>query len=374
MQIIMTTAFYITGAILLLSISTILIFMYGRARRMKDESFQLRRRSFIAFYLLLAIHVGTSYDIVTGTGIEVFATLPICTLYAAFATFMMLSSAYFGRKHHHNFFIWFSLLQYPAVLLVFHLFMRFSDKYTRIYSMADILYCTRGEMRIIFLGRLAWLAVVIVCFVFMFCMLIDAYVYFYKKQKGQANNQQTKVMRRDEILDIAIYALLLGGMLAAFMIPSLLPHIIDNLLMSAMIARTYYVYNNFLNYTENMTHKQEVFMKITRRISKISDLERNNPIYHSNSNLDDVADMLEVDRNDFSDYLYEELHTTFSTWMSEKKITHFTSQLLLTDRKINELALACGYANVTSLNRAFKTFYGVTPSEYRDQNHTNREE
>ena len=336
---------------------------------MNDESFQLRRHSFIAFYLLLGIHISTSFDIVSYTGIEVIATLPICTLYAAFTTFMMLSSAYFGRKYHRNFFIWFVLLQYPAILFLLHLFMRLNGRYTRIYTMNDVLFNNHGELHIIFMGRLAWLALTVVCFLFMICMLIDAYVYYLRHQAGLASEVKRKVMRRDEIVDIAIYAVLLIAMMTAFMIPSLVPHVITNVLMTAMVGRTYYVYSNFLHYSEHLSRKQATFLFISKQIDAMVERERNNPLYHSNSKLEDVADAMNVDREDFSDYLYQELHTTFSAWMSEKKIQHFTQQLVLTDRKICDLALACGYINVTSLNRAFKTTHGVTPSEYREQNH-----
>ncbi len=362
----MTTLFYITDILLLLIISAILIFMYGRARRLKDVSFQLRRRSFIAFYILLGIHIVSSFDIVTADGTEVLATFAICTLYAAFTTFMMLSSAYFGRKYHRNTFIWFFLLQYPAILLILHLFSRFTGRYSRVYSMDDIWYNGKGLTRFLFAGRLIWLAIVIVGFLFMICMLIDAY-HYYMKNIAVHTPTERKTMSRDEILDIAIYAVLLVGMMVSFMMPYLLPHIITNILMACMVFRTYYVYYNFLRYSENMSRKQTVFVHISQKLLELSEQEHNNPIYHSNSNLDEVADALKVEHQDFSDYLYERLHTSFSAWMSEMKIKHFTQQLTMTDRKISELSAACGYSNVSSLNRAFKANFGMTPSKYREK-------
>jgi AraC-like DNA-binding protein len=363
----METAFYISNILLLLVISVISIFMFHRARKLNDEPFQLRRRSFLAFYLLLALHVATSFDIVTSSGTEVFATLPICTQYFVFTTFTMVSSAYFGRSHHRKFFVWFNLLQYPCIMLVIHLFMRLTERYQRVYSMNDIIFCRRGELHVIFLGRLAFLAVIVVCFFFMMYMLIDAYGYYCRQQKGKFTDEKRISMRHNEILNIGIYTVLLTYMLSTFLMPFLVLHVISNILMIMMICRTYYVYTNFMRYSEEYSYREEAFDLVARQIATLSEQERGNPIYRSNSSLEEVADALCVDRKDFSDYLYERLNTTFSTWMSEKKIMHFTSQLVLTDRKINELAVACGYANVTSLNRAFKSNFGVTPSEYRDQ-------
>lgn len=335
---------------------------------MNDEYFQLRRRSFIAFYLLLGIHVGTSFDIVTPVGVEVLATFPMCTLCIAFTTFMMLSSAYFGRKHHLHFFLWFVLLQYPAAMIIIHMVNRFTGKYIRIFTVDDLLFDHHGELHVIFVGRLAFLAIVVVCFLFMICMLIDAYLYYRNQQKSQITEERRKVMRRDEILDIAIYAVLLIMMMVDFLFPLIIPHIITNVLMTGMVGRTYYVYTNFLRYSEHTSRKRAAFMYIEKQICSMIKQERANPIYQSNSTLENVADALGVDRGDLSDYLYEELHTTFPSWMSEKKITHFASQLLLTDRKINELAVACGYTNATSVNRAFKMRFDMTPTEYRDKN------
>ena len=364
----MTTAFYTTNILLLSVISAILIFMYGRARMMDDESFQLRRHSFIAFYLLLGIHIFSSFDIITNSNTEVLATFPICTLCIAFTTFMMLSSAYFGRKHHHSFSLWLILMQYPAIMLVIHVITRLSGKYVRIHSMNEILCNRYGEMHVIFLGRLVFLAIVVICFLFMIFMLIDAYEYYLRQQR-ELNIQETvqrKFMRRDEILDIAIYAVLLIVMMASYLIPQILLHIITNIMMTAMVGRTLYVYNNILRYSENTTRKIAVFAYITKRIDVLIDQERHNPIYKSKSTLDDVADAINVDRQDFSDYLYEELHTNFSGWISEQKLMHVTKQLILTDRKISELAIVCGYTNATSLSRAFKAKYGIPPSDYRE--------
>ena len=346
--------------------------MYGRARFMNDELFQLRRHSFIAFYLLLAIHVCTSFDIginENGTT-EVLATLPICTLCFAFTTFIMLSSAYFGRKHHHNFFIWFFLLQYPAIMLIIHLFTRYSDKYVRVFSIDDLLFYEGGEMHLIVEGRLTLLAVVIVCFFFMLGMLVDSYNYYLRKKKDLVLTNKTKIMRRDEITDIALYAALFIGMLVTFVLPVLLPHIIFNILMTAMITRTYYVYSNFMHYSEHHSRKILMFADIDKEISFFIDRERNNPLYQSKSNIEDIASLFNVDVEDFRDYLNEKVNTNFYTWMSELRMMHFCNELTYTNRKISELSVACGYNNASSLSRAFKIKYGMTPSEWRDKKQT----
>ena len=48
----MITTFYVTNILLLISIFLIVIFMYGRAQRLRVSLFQFRRRSFISVYII----------------------------------------------------------------------------------------------------------------------------------------------------------------------------------------------------------------------------------------------------------------------------------------------------------------------------------
>jgi AraC-like DNA-binding protein len=359
--------YYISCTVLLIVIFAIILFMYGSGRRIDDDNFQLRRRSFIAFYILLAVHVCSSYDIISAQGTEVLATFPICTLCLAFATFVMLSSAYFGLKHHQSISLWLILVQFPAIMLVIHIATRMAGRYVRVHSVDDIFYNRSEAMSIIFGGRLIFLVAVVLFFLLMVCMLVEAYRYYLRQQSLHFRESlHRKSLRRDEIVNILIYAALIIVMMVTYMIPNPWPHIFINLLMTCMIVRTLYVYNKFKHYSQTELKKEITYANIAKRISQLIGQERNNPIYQSNSNLDDVADALGVDRQDFSSYLYEELDTSFSGWVSERKIEHIASELVRTNRRIGELSSVCGYANSASLSRAFKAKYGTSPSEYRE--------
>ncbi|MNW14618.1 HTH-type transcriptional regulator YesS [compost metagenome] len=55
-------------------------------------------------------------------------------------------------------------------------------------------------------------------------------------------------------------------------------------------------------------------------------------------------------------------------FINELRITKATSLLIDNRIKIHDAAKAVGYQNITSFNRMFKKYTGVTPSEYRKRN------
>ena len=95
--------------------------------------------------------------------------------------------------------------------------------------------------------------------------------------------------------------------------------------------------------------------------------EPGNPLLDTNPTLDHVATVLEVSREDLSDYIYNRLGMSFSAWTSEKKLLFCAHLLATTDRLISDIALSAGYMNVTAMNKAFKTRFGKTPSQYRQE-------
>lgn len=93
-----------------------------------------------------------------------------------------------------------------------------------------------------------------------------------------------------------------------------------------------------------------------------------NPFYGTgNPVLDEVAAALGLSRDDLSQYLIQTLRTNLVAWSSEQRLHHCAEEICRGDRKITEIAAACGYHDVPTFTRAFKRQYGVAPSEYRKQ-------
>lgn len=61
-------------------------------------------------------------------------------------------------------------------------------------------------------------------------------------------------------------------------------------------------------------------------------------------------------------------HITPTDFINNLRVQKTASLLCLTDEKILEVALECGFENMSYYNRIFKEKYGVTPRQYRDMN------
>ncbi len=59
---------------------------------------------------------------------------------------------------------------------------------------------------------------------------------------------------------------------------------------------------------------------------------------------------------------------TFETMLTTVRLDHARALLTGTDRTVTDVALCCGYSNLSHFLRTFKRFVGVTPTGYRQQN------
>lgn len=356
----MITTFYITNILLLLSILFIVIFMYGKAKQLKVPHFQLRRRTFLSIYIMFAIYILSTFKICYENDIEIFATIPICLIYITFILFSLSSTAYFGHDYHKKKIVWIFLIQYPLVILLIHAFVVIYGYDVKLYTLSGMLQ-NKKLLFEIFISKIEWLIIIIPGYLIMIGMIIDSY-HHYRKNITQFTTEKMLSMRHDEIKDIVIYLILFSLIMLSNFIPTPLPRILTNILITIMIARTYIIYNNFINISLKLP---QINIIIPEKLEKMMGLYFENPFYTSNPTLEVVSEALNVDKEELRNYIYSELGTTLSAWTSEKRILYISQQLIMTDRMVGELALSCGYSNPSALNRAFKQHFGVTPSEFR---------
>ncbi|WP_018756273.1 helix-turn-helix domain-containing protein [Paenibacillus terrigena] len=81
--------------------------------------------------------------------------------------------------------------------------------------------------------------------------------------------------------------------------------------------------------------------------------------------LDIVADKLKITSSYLSTYYKEKTGTNFVDAVNKYRVEQASTLLLHTDLFVQEIAVQTGFLNISSFNRVFKKFTGITASDYR---------
>jgi len=361
----MITAFYITSAVLVILLVSVTVKFATQGRDLDDPPFQIRRKAFVVFYIILVVNVALSLTIVHPQGVEVYSTLPICTLYFVFSAFMMMSTAHFGKDYYRNVFIWFLIMQYGFMLLGLSVLCRFFGLYEPMFTL-DGMFDAHNHF--IAYGRIYFLAIMLAVYFLMILVLAESYVSCRRRRKYETSEFNARPEYGAENLNILLYVVVFTAAMASYFIPSILPHIICNALLAAMAVRSSFTFSNYLNAMRGGIRAKKLYLEISGKLDKMLENEKDNPIYKSNTNIDDISEALQVSRDDMSNYIYQELGSSFAAWVCEKKLLRCARLIATTDRKISEIAINTGYMDLPAMSKAFKKRFGVTPSEYRKRN------
>jgi len=83
--------------------------------------------------------------------------------------------------------------------------------------------------------------------------------------------------------------------------------------------------------------------------------------------LDYLAEKLNMSSAYLSVYIKEKTGTNFSEHVNRIRMAKAKELLSETSLNVNDISRQVGYHNITSFNRMFKKWTGLTPSEYRKQ-------
>ncbi len=86
--------------------------------------------------------------------------------------------------------------------------------------------------------------------------------------------------------------------------------------------------------------------------------------YHEEITLDDLANGAHMNKRYFCRYFREVMGKTPMRYLNYYRIECACELLASSDRSVSEVALACGYRNISYFTRAFRALKGTTPSEY----------
>lgn len=358
----LTTIYHAVNAVLLLVLVAMTVEFIVRGRDLGDAQFQMRRKAFAIFFVLMAANVVTSPLMFRPEGIEIYCTIPICTLYFASSVFMVMSAAHFGRLYYRNIFIWFLVLQYGAILLGVSIVCQVVGVYEPLYCFSDLM---RVNSNFYIYGRVFFLLIIISLWIMLLLMVVEAYIYSLRSGKYESCEYHARPQQTAETASVFAYMAVLTMGMVAYFVPSVAMHLVWRILLLAALLRSNTIYNRYLKEVVSLENERKVFRQIAEKVEKLLETENGNPIYKSNNNIEEIADVLGVSRNDLSEYIYCELNTTFAAWVSEKKLLHCAEQIAETDRKISEIAYLTGYMDLPAMSKAFKKRFGISPTEYR---------
>lgn len=83
--------------------------------------------------------------------------------------------------------------------------------------------------------------------------------------------------------------------------------------------------------------------------------------------LDDLAEVANFSRYHFHRFFYGMAGETVAGYIRRLRLEHAAQILKYGDKKITDVAYEAGYANLESFTRAFRSYFGVLPSEFKEQ-------
>lgn len=366
------TLFHITNTAVIIGCLLVAwgIFIHGRQF---GSGLRLRRRFVATAFTFLALHHSSLLTIIRPEGVEVYATQPICLLYVAFLILVMGGTAIMNRRYHQNFALWVLMLIIPFTFLLVNSLMIALGLYQPLF-LWDELLDFRSNTPMFFYGRMLFVSFLLVFWLLAACMLIEAYLHDQRLRAKRPMSEDAEY-HTGEVRFVFGWAAIIVTEIVVLCLPSLIPHIVMNMLMIAGLTLTAIGYRQLVRYLRARAEGRLAPVLISRRIPLLLSMEQagttawgtavqQNPFFNGNPMLDDVAQALGVRSTDVSEYVQKQ-GINFMAWVSDQRLRRSAELITTTDRKIAEIATALGYNDLPTFTRAFKRQFGMAPSEYR---------
>lgn len=103
--------------------------------------------------------------------------------------------------------------------------------------------------------------------------------------------------------------------------------------------------------------------KDTERIHKVFEFIMKN--YKHEIYLQEIAAMLNMSSVSFSRYFKHHTRKTFSEYVTEVRISHACSLLMLDNENISQISYSSGFENLSNFYRHFRKITGIIPKDYK---------
>ena len=119
---------------------------------------------------------------------------------------------------------------------------------------------------------------------------------------------------------------------------------------------------------ELLTRDGAALLKFQETDSRIKDIINFlNLHYQKHISLEEIANLTCMTKPAFCKFFKNIFKKTFTTYLNEFRINHVCQELQSTSLPLMEIAMNCGYENMSYFHRQFKNIVGLTPAEYRKQ-------
>jgi len=96
-----------------------------------------------------------------------------------------------------------------------------------------------------------------------------------------------------------------------------------------------------------------------------------NKNYSSRCSLSETAAAIGYNEKYISTCIQKHLHSNYCSLLNSIRVMHARYLLTETDNSVTDIALLCGFNDIRSLQRNFKKFQGISPTEYRERKREN---
>jgi len=80
---------------------------------------------------------------------------------------------------------------------------------------------------------------------------------------------------------------------------------------------------------------------------------------------DQAASIAHLSPSAFSRYFKQHSGVTFQEFLNDRRIGHACRLLTNPNHSVTEIAIRCGFSNITSFNRCFRRLKGASPTAFR---------
>ena len=87
--------------------------------------------------------------------------------------------------------------------------------------------------------------------------------------------------------------------------------------------------------------------------------------HYVDGSLQEAAGMLHCDISSLSREIRRKTGKTYTELVQEKRLNQAAFLLRTTERKVEDIALAVGYENISYFHRIFRREYGLSPRQFR---------